>query len=109
MPTRRPRGDRPTNIILPLSKLQLNPNPVNLVNPVKKKQFVAVLHFSTSTRLKTITIRRSSAHIRTNPFVEICDDLWTYHAPCHQSHFPFFAPKADDLISIEMLLSLMGD
>ena len=33
---RRPRGDRPTNSILPLSKLQLNPNPVNLVNPVKK-------------------------------------------------------------------------
>ena len=56
---RRPQGDRPTNIILPLSKLQLNPNPVNLVNPVKKR-FIAVLHLSTSTRLKTITIRPST-------------------------------------------------
>jgi hypothetical protein len=41
--------------------------------------------------------------------VKIGDDLWTNHAPCHQPHASFFAPNADVLVSIEMLLSLLGD
>ena len=50
-----------------------------------------------------------SAQINTNLFVEICDDLWTNHTPCYQPHASFFAPNADVLVSIEMLLSLLGD
>jgi hypothetical protein len=55
------------------SKLQLNPNPVNPVNPVKNS-----IH--------------KSAQIRTNQLVKICDDLWTYR-PLAISRISLSSPK----------------